>query len=62
MTSEREKTVAVIGGLGRMGVVTRRIFAEAGYNPIISDIKDPKTLPAREAIRQSGMYSFQFYQ
>lgn len=55
---ERENTVAVIGGLGRMGVVTRRIFAEAGYTPIVSDIKDPKTLPAREAIRQSGIVFF----
>lgn len=58
MIGERENTVAVIGGLGRMGVVTRRIFAEAGYIPIISDTKDSKTLPAREAIRQSGIVFF----
>lgn len=58
MIHERENTVAVIGGLGRMGVVTRRIFAEAGCIPIISDIKDPKTLSAREAIRQSGIVFF----
>ena len=58
MAGERENTVAVIGGLGRMGVVTRRIFAEAGYIPIISDTKDPKTLSPREAIRQSGIIFF----
>lgn len=58
MRHERENTVAVIGGLGRMGVVTRRILAEAGYTPIISDIKDPKTLPVREAIRQAGIVFF----
>lgn len=58
MAHERESTVAVIGGLGRMGVVTRRIFAEAGYTPIISDTKDSKTLPVREAILQSGIVFF----
>ena len=59
MIHERENTVAIIGGLGRMGVVTRRIFMEAGYtDPLISDIKDPTTLSAREAIRQSGIVFF----
>lgn len=58
MRYERENTVAVIGGLGRMGVVTRRIFEEAGYTSVVSDIKDPKTLPVREAIRQSGVVFF----
>lgn len=58
MSGERENTVAVIGGLGRMGMVTKRIFAEAGYIPIISDTKDSKTVPAREAIRQSGIVFF----
>lgn len=58
MSLEKERTVAVIGGLGRMGVVTGRIFEAAGYTPLISDIRDPKTLPAREAIRQSGIVFF----
>lgn len=58
MASERENTVAIIGGLGRMGIVTRRIFEEAGYASLISDIKDPTTLSAREAIRQSGIVFF----
>ena len=58
MVYERENTVAVIGGLGRMGVVTRHMFEEAGYTPIVSDVKDLKTLPAREAIRQSGIVFF----
>ncbi len=58
MSLDKERTVAVIGGLGRMGVVTGRIFEAAGYTPLVCDTKDPKTLPAREAIRQSGIVFF----
>lgn len=58
MIRERENTVAIIGGLGRMGTVTRRLFQEAGHPVIISDVKDPATLSPREAIRQSGIVFF----
>jgi prephenate dehydrogenase len=51
-------TVAIIGGLGRMGQVTRDIFENAGYPTLVSDIKDPTTLPAREAIRNSRIVFF----
>lgn len=53
--SEREKTAAVIGGLGRMGNPTKRFFEEAGYFVIISDIKDTTTVSPREAIRKAGV-------
>ncbi len=58
---EIENTVAVIGGLGKMGVVTRRIFEEAGYVTLVSDIEDSKTLPVREAIRRSGIIFFSIF-
>jgi len=58
MVNERENRVAVIGGLGRMGPVETRILEEAGFTCLVSDIKDPKTLSAREAIRQSGIVFF----
>lgn len=61
MTLESEQyrnRVAVIGGLGRMGAVTRRIFEQAGFTPLISDIKDPRTVSAREAISQSSVVFF----
>lgn len=58
MIVEKERTVAVIGGLGKMGVVTRGIFEQAGYKTIVSDIKDPQTLSVNEAIRQSGIVFF----
>lgn len=58
MTPERERSVAVIGGLGRMGTVTRRIFEQSGYTPVISDIKDLTTTSVREAIRRSQIIFF----
>lgn len=55
---EQENKVAVIGGLGRMGMVTKRLFEEAGYPVIVSDIKDPTTFSPREAIREAGIVFF----
>ncbi|MDP2692611.1 MAG: prephenate dehydrogenase/arogenate dehydrogenase family protein, partial [bacterium] len=54
---ERDR-VAAIGGLGRMGDPTKRLFEEAGYSVIISDVKDPKTVSPREAIENSGIVFF----
>lgn len=45
-----ENTVAVIVGLGRMGYVTKWLFEEAGHPVIISDVKDPTTVPPRSWI------------
>lgn len=56
---EREHTVALIGGLGKMAVPTKRVFQEAGYpDPLISDTADLTTISAREAIRQARIVFF----
>lgn len=59
---ERDPNRVALIGFGRMGPPTRRIFEEAGYSSIvISDIKDPKTLSAREAIEGAGIVFFSVF-
>ncbi|QQG44179.1 MAG: prephenate dehydrogenase/arogenate dehydrogenase family protein [Candidatus Roizmanbacteria bacterium] len=50
--SERDRSVAIIGGLGKMGQVTRRMFETAGYPVVISDKENTGTIAPREAIRK----------
>lgn len=44
-----------------MGTPTRKIFHEAGYDIVISDIADPTTLSVREAIRQARIVFFSVF-
>ena len=55
---ERDQTVALIGGSGKMGVPTRRLLEQAGLDVVISDIADPATISAREAISRARIVFF----
>ena len=54
----QENQVAVIGGEGNMGKVTVELFQSLGYQAIASDIKNPESPSAADAIGNSKIVFF----
>ncbi len=53
-----ENTAAVIGGAGDMGQLTVDFFRGIGFEPIISDPKEPGSISLKEAIQRARIIFF----